>query len=49
MEKGGFAKEFLAGNVGGLLGITVVYPLDTAKIRMQTHPQYNSIRDVISS
>jgi hypothetical protein len=35
MEKGSFLQEFLAGNAGGLLGICAVYPLDTAKIRLQ--------------
>lgn len=49
MEKGSFATEFIAGNVGGLIGITVVYPLDTAKIRLQTYPHYTSIRHVLSS
>lgn len=47
MEKGNFAKEFIAGNVGGLIGIVAVYPLDTAKIRMQTYPNYKSTLDVI--
>jgi Mitochondrial carrier protein len=42
MEKGSFIQEFVAGNVGGLIGISVVHPLDTAKIRMQTHTQYKS-------
>lgn len=47
MEKGSFIQEFVAGNVGGLIGISVVYPLDTAKIRMQTHTQYKSTSDVL--
>ena len=47
MEKGNFLQEFVAGNVGGLIGISVVYPLDTAKIRMQTHPHYKSTSDVL--
>ena len=47
MEKGNFLQEFIAGNVGGLIGICVVYPLDTAKIRMQTHPNYRSTSDVL--
>lgn len=38
MEKGSFLQEFIAGNAGGLLGICVVYPLDTAKIRLQVFP-----------
>lgn len=40
-------QEFVAGNAGGLAGITLVYPLDTAKIRMQVYPQYKSSIDVI--
>ena len=34
--------EFIAGHVGGIFGICVVYPLDTAKIRMQIYRQYTS-------
>ncbi len=49
MEKGNFLQEFIAGNVGGLSGITIVYPLDTAKIRMQIYPQYKSTIDVIAT
>ena len=49
MEKGSFLSEFLAGNVGGLIGICVVYPLDTAKTRLQTYPHYKSTSDVIRS
>ena len=44
-----FLKEFLAGNVGGLIGICVVYPLDTAKIRLQTSTQYKSTWDVLQT
>jgi Mitochondrial carrier protein len=47
MEKGNFMQEFIAGNVGGLIGICVVYPLDTAKIRMQTQKHYKSTSDVL--
>lgn len=47
MEKGSFMQEFIAGNVGGLIGICVVYPLDTAKIRMQTQQHYKSTSDVL--
>ena len=47
METGTFIQEFIAGNVGGLVGICVVYPLDTAKIRMQTYKSYTSTSDVL--
>lgn len=47
MEKGTFIQEFAAGNVGGIIGISIVYPLDTAKIRIQTHPHYKSTSDVL--
>jgi solute carrier family 25 carnitine/acylcarnitine transporter 20/29 len=49
MEKGNFLQEFIAGNVGGLIGICVVYPLDTAKIRLQTHREYKGTFDVVST
>ncbi len=49
MEKGNFFQEFIAGNVGGLIGISVVYPLDTAKMRLQVYPQYKSAYDVLTS
>lgn len=49
MEGGSFLQEFIAGNTGGLIGISVVYPLDTAKMRMQTYPQYKSAYDVVST
>ena len=39
----------IIGNVGGLLGICLVYPLDTAKIRLQVYPHYTSIRNVLVS
>ncbi len=48
MEKGSFITEFIAGNVGGLIGICAVYPLDTAKIRMQTYPHYKGMYDVMN-
>jgi hypothetical protein len=49
MEKGNFLQEIIAGNAGGLLGICAVYPLDTAKIRLQVFPteQYSGIMSVI--
>ena len=37
-----------AGNIGGLVGITVVYPLDTVKIRLQTNKEYKGAYDVIT-
>lgn len=49
MEKGNFVREFAAGNIGGLMGIVAVYPLDTAKIRLQVNPAYRSIRHVLKS
>jgi hypothetical protein len=49
MEKGNFFQEFVAGNVGGLIGISLVYPLDTAKVRLQVYPQYKGAFDVIRS
>lgn len=38
-------KSFLAGTVGGVFGLTLVYPLDTVKVRIQTRPMhtYNGI------
>jgi hypothetical protein len=47
MEKGNFLQEFIAGNVGGVIGITLVYPLDTAKTRLQVYPQYTGTVDVL--
>lgn len=47
MEKTNFWHEFIAGNVAGLIGNFVVYPLDTVKIRMQTYSHYTSILDVM--
>lgn len=44
-----FWNEFIAGNLGGLCGIIIVYPLDTAKIRMQTSPHYRNMFHVTSS
>ena len=49
MEKGNFMQEFVAGNVGGVIGITLVYPLDTAKTRLQVYSQYGGTLDVIRS
>ena len=44
-----FLHEFLAGQVGGVTGILTVYPLDTAKIRLQTSVKYASTYDVLST
>jgi len=33
-----FLHSFLAGNFAGICGLTVSYPFDTVKIRLQTHP-----------
>lgn len=49
MERGSFAQEFIAGNVGGILGITIVYPLDTLKIRQQTNPNGGSMIQVFNT
>ena len=46
-----FLREFAAGNVGGVAGILSVYPLDTAKIRLQTSTSatYKNTWDVLRS
>lgn len=31
-------KSFVAGNLGGVFGLSVAYPLDTIKVRIQTRP-----------
>jgi hypothetical protein len=49
MERGSFTQEFIAGNFGGILGITTVYPLDTLKIRQQTNPNSGSMIQVFNS
>ena len=42
-------KEVVAGTISGAIGISVVYPLDTAKARLQTHSRgaYRGTLDVI--
>jgi len=35
-SKGDWWKPFAAGNVGGIFGLSLAYPLDTVKVRMQT-------------
>ena len=48
MKDRSFMHEFIAGNVGGIVGIFCVYPLDTIKIRIQTYPGiYKSSFDVL--
>jgi len=44
-------KHFVAGNAGGIFGLTLVYPLDTVKVRIQTRPRgtYNGIYHCLSS
>lgn len=49
METSSFLQEFIAGNLGGIMGMSAVYPLDTAKVRLQVNPQYTSMRHVITS
>jgi solute carrier family 25 carnitine/acylcarnitine transporter 20/29 len=49
MEGGNFYQEFIAGNTGGLIGITVVYPLDTAKVRLQCSSQHSSAFQVMQA
>eukprot|EP00752_Nemacystus_decipiens_P002013 g1933.t1 len=45
------SPELAGGTVGGVVGMSVVYPLDTVKSRMQTsgHSRYSSIASVLSS
>jgi hypothetical protein len=43
-------QEFISGNMSGMVGISLVYPLDTAKVRIQTNPAlYRTTFGVISS
>jgi hypothetical protein len=42
MQGSTFLDELVSGTAGGLLGMTLVYPLDTVKCRLQTHPHYTS-------
>ena len=43
-------KHFVAGNMGGIIGLSLAYPLDTVKVRMQTRPAgtYRGIADCLS-
>jgi len=43
-------QHFVAGNIGGVCGLTISYPLDTVKIRLQTNPsQYRGVLHCVSS
>ncbi|CAM9460092.1 unnamed protein product [Pylaiella littoralis] len=46
-----FWQELLGGTVGGVVGMTVVYPLDTVKSRLQTsgRSRYSSIANVLTT
>lgn len=35
-KKDAWWKSFVAGNVGGIFGLSMAYPLDTVKVRLQT-------------
>ncbi|KAG7259700.1 hypothetical protein CRUP_017138 [Coryphaenoides rupestris] len=41
--------DFIAGSVGGAFGVTVGYPLDTVKVRIQTQQQYSGVWHCIRS
>jgi hypothetical protein len=45
----GFLHEFIAGQIGGVAGILTVYPLDTAKIRLQTSSSHKNAFAVMKS
>lgn len=49
MERGSFLQEFIAGNFGGIVGITTVYPLDTLKIRQQTNPNGGNMIEIFQN
>ena len=44
-------KHFVAGNMGGIFGLTLAYPLDTVKVRLQTRPAgtYRGILDCLAT
>lgn len=44
-----FLHEFIAGQVGGTFGILTIFPLDTAKVRLQTSSSYKNTYDVLTS
>ncbi|CAM9876139.1 unnamed protein product [Scytosiphon promiscuus] len=44
-----FWHDLLGGTVGGVVGMTVVYPLDTVKCRLQTTTRYKGTLDVLTS
>eukprot|EP00752_Nemacystus_decipiens_P004844 g4408.t1 len=44
-----FWQDLIGGNVGGVIGLTVVYPLDTVKCRLQTTGEDGGITHVLTS
>jgi solute carrier family 25 carnitine/acylcarnitine transporter 20/29 len=44
-------KHFIGGQIGGVFGLTLAYPLDTVKVRMQTRPAgtYKGMVDCLST
>ena len=42
-------KHFVAGNLGGIFGLTLCYPLDTVKVRLQTRStaEYKGMSDCL--
>ncbi|KAG7466450.1 hypothetical protein MATL_G00164900 [Megalops atlanticus] len=41
--------DFIAGSVGGAIGVAVGYPLDTVKVRIQTQRKYTGVWQCIHS
>ncbi|XP_056449453.1 solute carrier family 25 member 45-like [Gadus chalcogrammus] len=42
------SSEYMAGSVSGALGVIVGHPMDTVKVRLQVHTQYNGIFDCVA-
>ncbi|CAL8240253.1 unnamed protein product [Gadus morhua 'NCC'] len=42
------SSEYMAGSVSGALGVVVGHPMDTVKVRLQVHTQYNGIFDCVA-